>query len=151
MKHRAAAAMMVAAMAMVSTACGSSGPSGDAATPSTSASSAPAASLQLPDLKGQTVAVAAHQSGELILFNAGTLTETRRVKLAHDAARFDAPNPAAVAISPDGRTAYCTLFPADVVAVVDLAAGRVTTHFAVAGGAPDGIAFSPISPDEDIP
>jgi DNA-binding beta-propeller fold protein YncE len=63
--------------------------------------------------------------------------------------RFADPKPAAVAITPDGKTAYCTIFPEQAVAVVDLTAGEVTGTFAVTGGAPDGIAFSPISSNED--
>lgn len=100
---------------------------------------------------GKTVAVVAHQSGELALFDVATLTETRRVKMDGDAVRFAAPKPAAVAITPDGKTAYCTMFLSNAVAVVDLTTGVVTGKFDVAGGALDGIAFSPISSNEDVP
>lgn len=98
---------------------------------------------------GKTVVVVAHQSGELVLFDAVTLTETRRVKMSNDNVRFDAPNPAGVAITSDGKTAYCTIFSSKAVAVVDLTTGVVTGKFDVAGGAPDGIAFSPINPNEE--
>lgn len=98
---------------------------------------------------GKTVAVVAHQSGELALFDAATLTETQRVKMSNNTVRFDAPNPAGVAIAPDGKTAYCTIFLSKAVAVVDLTAGVVTGKFDVAGGSPDGIAFSPINPNEE--
>jgi YVTN family beta-propeller protein len=100
---------------------------------------------------GKAVAVVAHESGELVLFDAATRKETRRVTMHNDAVRFAEPNPAAVAITPDGRTAYCTIFPSRAVAVVDLTAGVVTGRFDLSGGAPDGIALSPISPDEDMP
>jgi RNA polymerase sigma factor (sigma-70 family) len=98
---------------------------------------------------GKTVAVVAHLSGELVLFDAGTFAETRRIKMGEGPVRFADPKPAAVAITPDGRTAYCTIFPERAVAVVDLTTGVVTGKFDVPGGAPDGIAFSPINPDED--
>lgn len=98
---------------------------------------------------GKSVAVVAHLSGELVLFDATTLAETRRVKMGNARVRFAEPNPAAVAITPDGKTAYCTIFPSQAVAVVDLTAGVVTGGFDLTGGAPDGIAFSPISPNED--
>ena len=98
---------------------------------------------------GKTVVVVAHESGELALFDAATLTETRRVKMTNDTVRFAAPNPAGVAITPDGKTAYCTIFSSNAVAIVDLTAGKVTGKFDVDGGAPDGIAFSPISSSED--
>lgn len=92
---------------------------------------------------GTSVAVVAHLTDELVLFDAATLAETKRFKLSD--------RPVAVAFTPDGRTAFCTAFAANSVFVIDLTAGEVTGKFAVPGGAPDGLAFSPISPDEDQP
>jgi YVTN family beta-propeller protein len=100
---------------------------------------------------GKTVAVVAHLSGELVLFDAATVAETRRIKMNGGGPRFAEPNPATVALTPDGKTAYCTIFPSQAVAVVDLSAGVVTRRFELTGGAPDGIAYSPISPNEDEP
>lgn len=105
---------------------------------------------------GKTVVATEIESGELSFFDAAAMTETRRVALSGGAVAFDAPGPApgpppavaAVAFSPDGKTAYCSMFFSRAVAVVDVATGAVAGKFDVAGDAIDGIAFSPVSAPE---
>jgi RNA polymerase sigma factor (sigma-70 family) len=92
---------------------------------------------------GRSVLVVAAESGILLVFDVETMTERRRVKKL--------PNPATLAISPDSRTAYCTLFTSQAVAVIDLTTGVVIRTFEISSRMPDGIAYSPISPNEDNP
>jgi YVTN family beta-propeller protein len=92
---------------------------------------------------GSTALIACAAGGELVLYDAKTLKERKRVSFTEGKVKFDLPGPLAVTLRPDGKTAYATVLASDAVAVIDLEKGEVTGKIAV-GHAPDGIAFSPI-------
>jgi RNA polymerase sigma factor (sigma-70 family) len=96
---------------------------------------------------GQTAVVTEPEGGELAVYEAASLKEVKRIKFDQGKVQFNTPGPkpgpVAVAFSPDGKVAYCTVSPGNAVAVVDLEKGEVVNQFD-AGAGPDGIAFSPV-------
>ncbi|MDQ2775239.1 MAG: YncE family protein [Acidobacteriota bacterium] len=70
---------------------------------------------------------------DLVVFDAASRKEVKRVKLGHGAA--------GILMDPDGRRAFVACTPDDYVAVVDLKSLEVTGHIA-AGKGPDGLAWA---------
>ena len=109
----------------------------------------PIRAASTPD--GKTVLVSNAKSGELAIFDAATRAERKRIKLALDPASKegrlfdmgDSPVPIGIVVHPSGRTAFVANANADVIAVVDLDAGRVTGTLK-AGKEPDGMAHSTV-------
>jgi RNA polymerase sigma factor (sigma-70 family) len=96
---------------------------------------------------GKAVVVTEPMGGELAIYDAATMKEKKRVKFSGGAVEFDTPGPKAgpmaVAFSPDGKLAYCTVYVAKAVAVIDLEKGEVVRKFDTGAG-PDGIAYSSV-------
>lgn len=109
----------------------------------------PIRAASTPD--GKTILVSNARSGELAIFDAATRAERKRIKMALDPASKegrlfdmgDSPVPIGIVVHPSGRTAFVANANADVIAVVDLDAGRVTGTLK-AGKEPDGMAHSTI-------
>lgn len=102
---------------------------------------------------GKTVLVSNAKSGELAIFDVATRAERRRIKMALEPGSKegrlfgdemgDSPVPIGIVVHPSGKTAYVANANADVIAVVDIDAGRVTGTLK-AGKEPDGMAHSTV-------
>ena len=111
----------------------------------------PIRAASTPD--GKTVLVSNAKSGELAIFDAATRAERKRIRMALDPASSEgrlfgdemgqSPVPIGIVVHPSGKTAYVANAHADVIAVVDIDAGRVTGTLK-AGKEPDGMAHSPV-------
>lgn len=111
----------------------------------------PIRAASTPD--GKTILVSNAKSGDLAIFDVATRAERKRIKMALDPASSEgrlfgnemgeSPVPIGIVVHPSGRTAFVANAHADVIAVIDLDAGRVTGTLK-AGKEPDGMAHSPV-------
>jgi DNA-binding beta-propeller fold protein YncE len=69
---------------------------------------------------------------ELVILNAATRAEVKRLKIGHGAA--------GIQMAPDGKVAYVACTPDSYVAIVDLGSLEVSGHID-AGKQPDGMAW----------
>jgi len=111
----------------------------------------PIRAASTPD--GKTVLVSNAKSGDLAIFDVATRAERKRIKMALDPGSSEgrlfgdqmgeSPVPIGIVVHPSGKTAYVANAHADVIAVVDIDAGRVTGTLK-AGKEPDGMAHSTV-------
>ena len=85
----------------------------------------------IPD--GKRVLVSALGGPDLVIFDAGTRKEIKRVPIGHGSA--------GIVMQPDGSRAFVACTPDDYVAVIDLNTLAVAGHIQ-AGGKPDGLAWA---------
>jgi YVTN family beta-propeller protein len=83
---------------------------------------------------GKRVLVSDLAAGDLVVLDAGSRSELKRINLGHGAA--------GILVAPDGSRAYVAVSPDDQVAVVDLGTLAVTGRIATGKG-PDGMAWAP--------
>jgi YVTN family beta-propeller protein len=81
---------------------------------------------------GKLVLISSLGDGDLVVLNAATRSEVKRVKIGHGAA--------GILVQPDGARAFIACTPDNYVAVLDLKTLEVTGHIE-AGGEPDGLAW----------
>jgi YVTN family beta-propeller protein len=84
-------------------------------------------------LDGKLVFVSSLGGSDLVILDAATRRETKRVKLGHGAA--------GILMQPDGTRAYVACSPDNYVAVIDLKSLEVVGHID-AGTEPDGLAWA---------
>lgn len=82
---------------------------------------------------GKLVLISSLSGSDLVIYNATTRTEAKRVKIGHGAA--------GIQMQPDGSRAFISCGPDNYVAVLDLKTLEVTGHIE-AGGEPDGLAWA---------
>lgn len=82
---------------------------------------------------GKHVLISSLRGGDLVVYDAATRTEWKRVPIGHGAA--------GILVEPDGARAFVACTPDNSVAVVDLKTFEVTGHIDV-GGEPDGLAWA---------
>jgi YVTN family beta-propeller protein len=82
---------------------------------------------------GKLVLISSLNGADLVVLNAATRTEFKRIKIGHGAA--------GILVQPDGARAFIACTPDDYVAVLDLKTLEVTGHID-AGGEPDGLAWA---------
>jgi len=82
---------------------------------------------------GKYVLIASLRGSELVVMDAGSRTEFKRVKIGTGAA--------GILVQPDGARAFVACTPDNYVAVIDLKTFEVTGHID-AGGEPDGMAWA---------
>jgi len=82
---------------------------------------------------GKLVLISSLGGADLVVLNAATRTEVKRVKIGHGAA--------GILVQPDGARAFIACTPDNYVAVLDLKTLEVTGHID-AGGEPDGLAWA---------
>jgi YVTN family beta-propeller protein len=81
---------------------------------------------------GKLVLISSLRDGDLVIYDATSRKEFRRVKIGHGAA--------GILIDPDGTRAFIACSPDNYVAILDLKTLQVTGHLDV-GGEPDGLAW----------
>ena len=84
-------------------------------------------------LDGKHVLISMLGGTDLVIYNASTRTEEKRVKIGHGAA--------GILMQPDGTRAFISCGPDNYVAVLDLKTLEITDHID-AGGEPDGLAWA---------
>jgi YVTN family beta-propeller protein len=84
-------------------------------------------------LDGKHVLISLLGDSDLVIYNASTRTEEKRVKIGHGAA--------GILMQPDGARAFVSCGPDNYVAVIDLKTLEVVGHVD-AGGEPDGLAWA---------
>jgi len=84
-------------------------------------------------LDGKRVLVSTLDGPDLVVLDAATRKEIKRVAIGHGAA--------GIVIEPDGKRAFVACTPDNYVAVIDLATLAVVGHID-AGGQPDGMAWA---------
>jgi YVTN family beta-propeller protein len=84
-------------------------------------------------LDGKTVLISLLSGPDLVVLDAGSRREIKRVKIGRGAA--------GIQMNPDGARAYVACTPDDYVAVIDLKTLEVVGHID-AGGEPDGMAWA---------
>ena len=84
-------------------------------------------------LDGKHVLISSLRGGDLVVYDAATRTEWKRVPIGHGAA--------GILIDPDGDRAFVACTPDNSIAVIDLKTWTVTGHIDV-GGEPDGLAWA---------
>jgi YVTN family beta-propeller protein len=84
-------------------------------------------------LDGKTVLISLLSGPDLVVLDAGSRREIKRVKIGRGAA--------GIQMNPDGSRAYVACTPDDYVAVIDLKTLEVVGHID-AGGEPDGLAWA---------
>jgi YVTN family beta-propeller protein len=84
-------------------------------------------------LDGKLVLISSLGGADLVVLNAATRTEVKRIKIGHGAA--------GILMQPDGARAFIACTPDNYVAVLDLKTLEVTGHID-AGGEPDGLAWA---------
>ncbi len=84
-------------------------------------------------LDGKYAIVSMLGNGDLVVYDAASRKEYKRVKIGHGAA--------GILMDPDGTRAFVGCSPDNYVAVVDLKTWEVTGHIDV-GGEPDGLAWA---------
>ncbi len=84
-------------------------------------------------LDGKHVLISSLRGGDLVIYDAVTRTEWKRVPIGHGAA--------GILIQPDGARAFVACTPDNSIAVIDLKTFAVTGHID-AGGEPDGLAWA---------
>jgi YVTN family beta-propeller protein len=82
---------------------------------------------------GKLVLISSLDGADLVVLNAATRTEFKRIKIGHGAA--------GILVQPDGSRAFIACTPDNYVAVLDLKTLDVTGHIE-AGGEPDGLAWA---------
>jgi YVTN family beta-propeller protein len=82
---------------------------------------------------GKLVLISSLGNGDLVIYDAASRKEFRRVKIGHGAA--------GILMDPDGTRAFIACGPDNYVAVLDLKTFEVTGHIDV-GGEPDGLAWA---------
>jgi YVTN family beta-propeller protein len=82
---------------------------------------------------GKLVLISRLGDGDLVIYDAVTRKEFKRVKIGHGAA--------GILMDPEGNRAFISCGPDNYVAVVDLKTLEVTGHIDV-GGEPDGLAWA---------
>jgi YVTN family beta-propeller protein len=82
---------------------------------------------------GKHVLISSLRSGDLVVYDAGTRKEMKRVAIGHGAA--------GILMDPNGMRAFVACTPDNYVAVIDLRTLQVTGHIDVGGG-PDGLAWA---------
>ncbi len=82
---------------------------------------------------GKLVLISSLRDGNLVIYDAASRKEFKRVPIGHGAA--------GILIDPDGSRAFIACSPDNYVAVVDLKTFEVTGHIDV-GGEPDGLAWA---------
>jgi YVTN family beta-propeller protein len=82
---------------------------------------------------GKLVLISSLDGADLVVLNAATRTEFKRIKIGHGAA--------GILVQPDGSRAFIACTPDNYVAVLDLKTLEVTGHID-AGGEPDGLAWA---------
>jgi YVTN family beta-propeller protein len=82
---------------------------------------------------GKLVFITSLHDGDLVIYDAGSRKEYRRVHVGHGAA--------GILMDPVGERAFVACTPDNYIAVVDLKTLEVTGHFDV-GGEPDGLAWA---------
>ncbi len=82
---------------------------------------------------GKLVLISSLRDGDLVIYDAASRKEFRRVKIGHGAA--------GILIDADGNRAFISCGPDNYVAVLDLKTLEVTGHIDV-GGEPDGLAWA---------
>lgn len=84
-------------------------------------------------LDGKYVLISMLGGGDLVVYDAATRKEFKRVQIGHGAA--------GILVEPDGKRAFVSCGPDNYVAVVDLSTWQVVGHID-AGGEPDGLAWA---------
>jgi DNA-binding beta-propeller fold protein YncE len=84
-------------------------------------------------LDGKHVLISSLRDGDLVVYDAVTRTEWKRVPIGHGAA--------GILIEPNGARAFIACTPDNSITVVDLKTFAVTGHID-AGGGPDGLAWA---------
>jgi len=82
---------------------------------------------------GELVFISSLGSGDLVIYDASSRKEVKRLKIGHGAA--------GILMDPDGSRAFVACSADNYIAVVDLKTLEVTSHFDV-GGVPDGLAWA---------
>jgi YVTN family beta-propeller protein len=82
---------------------------------------------------GKLVLISSLGGPDLVVLNAATRTEVKRIKIGHGTA--------GILVQPDGARAFIACTPDNYVAVLDLKTLEVTGHID-AGGEPDGLAWA---------
>lgn len=82
---------------------------------------------------GKHVLISMLGGTDLVIYNASTRTEEKRIKIGHGAA--------GILMQPDGARAFVSCGPDNYVAVIDLKTLEVAGHID-AGGEPDGLAWA---------
>ena len=82
---------------------------------------------------GKRVLISSLRSGDLVIYDAGSRKEIKRLNIGHGAA--------GILIDAEGARAFVACTADDYVAVVDLKKLEVTGHLDV-GGHPDGLAWA---------
>jgi YVTN family beta-propeller protein len=84
-------------------------------------------------LDGKLVFISSLRGEDLVILDARTHAEAKRIKIGHGAA--------GILMQPDGSRAYVACGPDNYVAVIDRKKLEVTGHI-IAGGEPDGLAWA---------
>jgi YVTN family beta-propeller protein len=84
-------------------------------------------------LDGKHVLISLLGDSDLVIYNASTRTEEKRIKIGHGAA--------GILMQPDGARAFVSCGPDNYVAVIDLKTLEVAGHID-AGGEPDGLTWA---------
>jgi DNA-binding beta-propeller fold protein YncE len=84
-------------------------------------------------LDGKYVLISSLGDGDLVIYDAASRKEFKRVKIGHGAA--------GILMQPDGARAYIACGPDNYVAVLDLKTFTIVGHID-AGGEPDGLAWA---------
>jgi DNA-binding beta-propeller fold protein YncE len=82
---------------------------------------------------GKFVLISSLRNGDLVIYDAGSHKEFKRVNIGHGAA--------GILMDPDGVRAFIACSPDNYVAILDLRSLTVTGHLEV-GGEPDGLAWA---------
>lgn len=82
---------------------------------------------------GKMVLITSLRSGDLVIYNAATHKEIKKINIGHGAA--------GILVEPNGSRAFIGCTPDDYVAVIDLKKLEFTTRIDVGGG-PDGLAWA---------
>jgi len=82
---------------------------------------------------GKLVLISSLRNGDLVIYDAGSRKEFKRVSIGHGAA--------GILMDPDGTRAFVACSPDNYVVVLDLRSLKVTGHLDV-GGEPDGLAWA---------
>ena len=82
---------------------------------------------------GKRILVSNLGGGDLVVFDAHTHKEIKRIPIGHGAA--------GIIVQPDGTRAFVACSPDDYIAVIDLRNYKVVSKIS-AGGEPDGLAWS---------
>jgi YVTN family beta-propeller protein len=84
-------------------------------------------------LDGKSVLISSLNGADLVVLDAATRTEAKRIKIGHGAA--------GILVQPDGSRAFIACTPDNYVAILDLKTLEITGHID-AGGEPDGLAWA---------